>query len=72
MDSVKDMRGVDIHVGDYVVYGKSNRNYPISIGTIVKVEDNGALHVLGDNNKKVGILSCCYHNRVLVLPENYR
>lgn len=72
MDSYKDMRGVVISVGDYIVYGKSNRNYPVHMGTVMSIEEDG-IKVLGDGNTKQGKLTKYWAgSRVLVLPDNYR
>ena len=59
----KDLRDVIIQVGDYVMYGKSCRHTPVSLGT----------KVLGDGCTKEGLLhGYNIKKRVLVLPDDYR
>ena len=66
----KDIRGVEIKVGDRIVYGKSSRYKPVGIGTITRIEDD-KLFVLGDGNKKEGEIGYYCDTRVLVLPKDY-
>tara|TARA_R110000850_G_C9686730_1_gene438534 strand:- start:6 stop:236 length:231 start_codon:yes stop_codon:yes gene_type:complete len=71
MTEYKDMRGIVILVGDYVMYGKSSRNNPVNLGEVKGVTEAG-ISVLGDGNSKVGYLSnFTISERVLVLPNSY-
>lgn len=65
---MKDMRGIEIKVGDRVVYGKSNRNNPINMGVIKRIEGK-SLYILGDGSTREGNVG--YSSRILVLPEGY-
>lgn len=68
----KDLRDVIIQVDDYVMYGKSCRHTPVSLGTVQSIEENG-IKVLGDGCTKEGLLhEYNIKNRVLVLPDDYR
>ena len=69
---MKDLRGVEINIGDRIIYGKSDRNNPIKLG-YVKSIDGSNVNVLGDGNKKVGVLYSRRENseRILVLPDHY-
>ena len=72
MTVFKDMRGVTLEIGDYICYGKSDRNNPVKLGTIKVITKDG-VSVLGDGNAKLGKLSSYdLSKRVLVLPESYR
>lgn len=71
------MRGVLLQEGDVVAYGRSNRNYPINIGTIEGFEykddwryDYDIL-ILGNGNTKLARIPEFYANRIIVLPNNY-
>ena len=65
---MKDLRGVEIKKGDRVVYGKSDRSYPIAIGTVDTVYNNG-VDILGDGRTKCGFILS--PERIIVLPKDY-
>lgn len=66
-----DIRGVLIEEGDYVAYGKSDRDYPIKLGTVQAVLED-TVEILGDGNTKVGKIPSFHTKRILVLPDDYR
>jgi hypothetical protein len=70
MEDLKDLRGVTLSVGDIVAYGKSDRNNPINIGTIVDITEKD-ICILGKGNSKVGKLCHWAQDRLIVLPNNY-
>ena len=65
---MKDMRGIDIKVGQVIAYGKSDKDHPIHIGKVISLDSKGIV-VLGKGNIKTGCLP--YPNRVIVLPDDY-
>lgn len=67
---MKDMRGVELSIGDIVVYGKSSRYHLINIGTVTGLTED-YIEILGRNNIKVGNLPKSHSGRVIVLPDNY-
>lgn len=68
--SLKDLRGVELSIGDVVAYGKSDRNNPINIGTIVDITEED-ICILGRGNSKVGKLCHWAQDRLIVLPSDY-
>lgn len=67
----KDIRGVEIEVGDFIAYGKSNRNNPFNLGKVISVSDK-FIEVLGKGNTKTGFIDSYYlSKRILVLPQHY-
>lgn len=48
-----DLLGVEIKVGDRVVYGKSSRYNPIGVGVVQEITDRDIV-VLGDGNTRPG------------------
>tara|TARA_R110000851_G_C13040536_1_gene562115 strand:- start:1279 stop:1509 length:231 start_codon:yes stop_codon:yes gene_type:complete len=72
INQYKDIRGIVIEVGDYVMYGKSCRHTPVSLGTVQSIGEEG-IKVLGDGCKNEGLLrGYNIPNRVLILPDDYR
>ena len=61
---MKDMFNNEIKINDYIVYGKSNRWFPIKIGEVLSVDDN-QLEVLGLGNQKTGIITDS--SRIMIL-----
>ena len=66
----KDLRGIEIKVGDRIVYGKSNRDNPIKLGKVISINED-FIEVLGDGNKKTGNIKNYWNNRILILPKDY-
>ncbi len=67
----KDIRGVEIEVGDFIAYGKSNRNNLFNLGKVISITEKG-VEVLGKGNTKTGLLDAYYlSKRILVLPQHY-
>lgn len=72
---MKDLRGVEIQIGDRVVYGKSDRYNPIKIGTVMDLKEK-SITVLGDGNQKTGKIPhypnlSDINDRIVVLPKDY-
>lgn len=57
VEQMIDMRGLVLRVGDEVVYGKSDRRNPISIGKIISFSGN-FVYILGEGNTKAGSIHC--------------
>jgi len=53
---MKDYFGRDVQAGDVIVYGKSDRNRPLNVGTVKEVWGT-TLAVLGNGNTKLGEIS---------------
>ncbi|UZV41276.1 hypothetical protein vBVpaMR16F_210 [Vibrio phage vB_VpaM_R16F] len=64
-----DMRGIEVSVGDIIVYGKSDRNNPINIGKIMSI-DGDYMKVLGKGNTKAGEINIKW-KRFIVVPKDY-
>ena len=65
----KDMREIEVKIGDIIVYGKSNRYNPINIGKVVAF-DGSEIAVQGKGNTRVGRImgSWC---RFVIVPNSY-
>lgn len=64
-----DMTGVQLEIGQRVVYGKSNRNAPIALGVITDIGDD-YVYILGDGNIKAGAISGSHialNSRIVVI-----
>lgn len=72
---MKDYFGVEIQVGDLVVYGKSSRDNPVGVGIVQDVIDS-EIEVMGLNNSKPGIIRSYRRQdkncRIIVLPDDYK
>lgn len=66
---MKDIRGVEINEGDRVAYGRSQRFRPISIGTVLYIEEElGYITIQCDNGERESVI---YSRWLVVLPDNY-
>ena len=74
-----DMRGVQLQVGDVIVYGRSNRNYPINMGKVIGFEEGAKylgketynILIKGNNALAISRVPSFHSSRVLVLPKEY-
>ena len=64
----KDMKGKELAVGQYVVYGKSNTYDPISLGHITDIA-NGDIYIMAEDAKRVSKIPKNHAGRILVLVE---
>ena len=74
MTEFTDKRGTPLEVGQYIVYGKSDRDNPLNTGIIVDITE-WYIEVRGDGNVKTGKLKAShwgpYQSRIIVLPDEY-
>ena len=65
----KDMREIEVKIGDIIVYGKSNRYNPINIGKVVAF-DGSEIVVQGKGNTRVGRIMGSW-GRFVIVPNSY-
>lgn len=74
MTEFTDKRGIPLEIGQYIVYGKSSKDYPLNTGTIVDITEQ-YIEVLGDGNVKTGKLKPgpmeLKQSRIIILPDEY-
>ena len=76
MSELRGLRGEVLKVGDVVVYGKSDRNSPIALGTIVNITED-TIHILkreyivGKENKKASKIPTYHCGRLVVVPKDH-
>ena len=66
---MKDALGREVEVGDYVVFGKSNRNNPINFGLVNEVNEDHIVILGNGNTKKSQIDSWSVNKRVFVIDR---
>lgn len=70
--SVKDMLDREIVKGDIVVFGKSNRDHPISMGVVLDLDyDKEDILIKAIGGVKPSKIPFFHSSRVIILPEHY-
>ena len=70
MTALTDRRGIELEVGQYVAYGKSNRDSPIAIGVIIEITDR-QLKIRSNGYSRLSLIPIKHTRRIIVLPEEY-